>query len=100
MRATLIRAGTALCAGRPSHEVAIRLGAAFGMAAALWASACAFLMLEPEATGAKDRRQAVASTPAVSRCPDGCRLASYGLLGPLKSASGTGPTVVIGGVRP
>lgn len=44
-RVTLIRLWQALCAGRAPDQVARRLVAAFAMAATLWASACAFLLM-------------------------------------------------------
>lgn len=47
MRATVTRVWDTLRAGRPMHEVAAQLAAAFGMAAVLWACACAFMLMEP-----------------------------------------------------
>ena len=47
MRATINRVLDTLCAGRPAHEVAARLGVAIGVAGILWACACAFLLMEP-----------------------------------------------------
>lgn len=47
MRATLARVLDALCAGRPAHETGTEIAAAFVVAGALWACACAFLLMEP-----------------------------------------------------
>lgn len=47
MRATVIRVLDVLRAGRPSHVAGAEIAAAFVMAGALWACACAFLLMEP-----------------------------------------------------
>ena len=41
----------ALCAGRPPQQVAVRLGTALAIAAMLWLSASAFMVLEPICRG-------------------------------------------------
>lgn len=47
MRGTLTRVVDALRAGRPLREAGAEIAAAFFAAGALWACACAFLLMEP-----------------------------------------------------
>ncbi|WP_454887860.1 hypothetical protein [Sphingomonas oryzagri] len=47
MRADMDRIAAALCAGREPKAVAARIAVAFALAAALWVSASAFMLMEP-----------------------------------------------------
>lgn len=83
MRETFALAVTALSAGRPPREIAVRLIVAVAMAFVAWLAGCAFLLMEPTPPHAAKARQNAATAFCGPDCLKTSDQASYALLNPL-----------------